>query len=193
MSETMPMGPQTLRRYRTWFMIYGGLLVVLGVTAIALPYLATLAASLFVGWLLLVAGAFGMFAAFSAGQSAAGFWWHLFIAFLYLLAGLVMLFSPVAGMFTLTILLVAYLLAGGVSKFILALGYRSTIPRAWLWVLLSGLVDIALAVIIMMGFPGTALWVIGLLVGINLLFMGISLMVAAYHCRDLSPDLTRTA
>jgi uncharacterized membrane protein HdeD (DUF308 family) len=177
------MEADTLRKYRTWFMLYGVLLVILGFLAIAVPYVATLATGILIGWLLVAGGVFGLIAVFSAGKSASGFWWNLFTSIIYLLAGLSLLFRPVAGVLTLTILLAAYLLAGGIVKIVMAIGYKSDIPKAWGWVLFSGLVDLALAFIIMSGFPGTATWVIGLLVGINLLMMGVSLIVAAYHCR----------
>ena len=75
-----------------------------------------------------------------------------------------------------TIILTAYLLAGGVMRIMLSFGYRAQIPDAWAWVLFSGVVDILLALIIMSGMPGTAAWVLGLLVGINLLMMGTSIV-----------------
>ena len=183
MPTGIPMEADTLRKYRTWFMLYGVVLVILGFLAIALPNVATLATGILIGWLLVAGGAFGLIAVFSAGKSASGFWWNLFTSIIYLLAGLSLLFRPVAGVLTLTILLAAYLFAGGIVKIIMAIGYRSDIPKAWGWVLFSGLVDLALAFIIMSGFPGTATWVIGLMVGINLLMMGVSLIIAAYHCR----------
>lgn len=183
MPTGIPMEADTLRKYRTWFMLYGVLLVILGFLAIAVPYVATLATGILIGWLLVAGGVFGLIAVFSAGKSASGFWWNLFTSIIYLLAGLSLLFRPVAGVLTLTILLAAYLLAGGIVKIVMAIGYKSDIPKAWGWVLFSGLVDLALAIIIMSGFPGTATWVIGLMVGINLLMMGVSLIVAAYHCR----------
>ena len=181
----MPIGvmsTETLRKYRTWFMLYGGLLVILGLVAIALPHMATLATNFLVGWLLLAGGAFGLVAVFSAGREASGFWWNFFTSIIYLLAGLALLLRPVAGVLTLTILLAAYLLAGGIAKLVVAFGYKSEIPKAWGWVLFSGLVDLVLGFIIISGLPGTATWVIGLMVGINLLMMGVALLVAAYHC-----------
>ncbi len=183
MPTGIPMEADTLRKYRTWFMLYGVLLVILGFLAIAVPYVATLATGILIGWLLVAGGVFGLIAVFSAGKSASGFWWNLFTSIIYLLAGLALLIRPVAGVLTLTILLAAYLLAGGIVKIVMAIGYKSDIPKAWGWVLFSGIVDLALAFIIMSGFPGTATWVIGLMVGINLLMMGVSLIVAAYHCR----------
>lgn len=184
MPTGIPMRTETLRKYRTWFMLYGALLAILGLLAIALPNVATLATGILVGWLLLAGGAFGLVAVFSAGREASGFWWNLFTSIIYLLAGLALLFRPVAGILTLTILLAAYLLAGGIAKMVMAFGYKREIPKAWVWVLFSGLVDLVLAFIIMSGFPGTATWVIGLMVGINLLMMGASLIIAAYHCGD---------
>ena len=181
----MPIGmmsTETLRNYQIWFMLYGGLLVLLGLVAIALPHMATLATNFLVGWLLLAGGAFGLVAVFSAGREASGFWWNLFTSIIYLLAGLALLLRPVAGVLTLTILLAAYLLAGGIAKLVVAFGYKSEIPKAWGWVLFSGLLDLVLGFIIISGLPGTATWVIGLMVGINLLMMGVALLVAAYHC-----------
>jgi uncharacterized membrane protein HdeD (DUF308 family) len=182
MPTGIPMSSDTLRKYRTWFMLYGALLVILGLVAVALPTIATLATGILVGWLLLAAGVFGLIAVFSAGTGASGFWWNLFTSVIYVLAGLALLFRPVAGVLTLTILLAAYLLAGGIAKLVMAFGYKREIPKAWGWVLFSGLVDLVLAFIIMSGFPGTATWVIGLMVGINLLMMGVALIIAAYHC-----------
>ena len=87
----------------------------------------------------------------------------------------------------LTIILAAYLLAGGVMRIFLAIGYRSQFPGAWAWVLISGIVDIVLSLIIMMGLPGTAVWVLGLLVGINLLMMGFSIVMVAMSVRRALP------
>jgi uncharacterized membrane protein HdeD (DUF308 family) len=183
MSIGLPADTEKLRKHSVWFIIYGIVVIALGVFAIAAPMLATLAVALTVGWLLLIGGGFGLVAVFSAGRSASGFWWDLLIAIVYILAGLALLTSPVAGVITLTIILAAYLLAGGIVRIMMALGYREKLPGAWVWVLLSGIVDIVLAVIIMMGFPGTATWVLGLMVGINLLMMGFSIVMVAVAVR----------
>jgi uncharacterized membrane protein HdeD (DUF308 family) len=178
-----PTDADTLRKHSTWFIVYGVVLVLLGLFAIAAPGIATLTVTLMVGWLLLIGGGFGLFAVISGGRSAPGFWWNLFTAIVYILAGLAVLTRPVAGVLTLTIILAAYLLAGGVMRLFLAVGYREKIPGAWVWVLISGVVDIVLSLIIMMGLPGTAVWVLGLLVGINLLMMGISIVMVAMSVR----------
>ena len=186
----MPAEAEAVRKHSTWFLIYGIVLIALGAFAIAAPNIATLAVELTVGWSLLLGGAFGLFAAMPAGKSAPGFWWNLLTSIVCILAGLVLLTRPMAGVVTLTIILTAYLLAGGIVRIMLAFGYRNEIPGAWMWVLLSGIVDIALALIIMSGMPGTAAWVLGLLVGINLLMMGVAIVMAALAARKMTAAAT---
>jgi len=183
MALGLPADTDMLRKHSTWFIVYGALMMALGVFAIVAPGVATLAVTLMVGWLLLFAGAFGLFAVISGGMSAPAFWWNLLTTILYFLAGLAVLTRPMAGVITLTIIFAAYLLAGGAMRIVMGFGYRSQIPSAWFWVVISGLVDILLAFIIMSGLPGTAEWVIGLLVGINLLMMGFSIIMIALAVR----------
>jgi uncharacterized membrane protein HdeD (DUF308 family) len=183
----LPADAATLRKHSTGFVIYGVVLIALGVFSIAAPMIATLAVALTIGWLLLLGGAMGLIAVFSGGRSAQGFWWHLLTAVVYILAGLSLLMSPIVAALTLTIILAAYLVAGGIMRIMLSFGYRGHIPGAWTWVLLSGIVDIVLAVIIMSGLPGTATWVLGLLVGINLLMMGFAIVMVALAVRRSAP------
>lgn len=189
----LTMDAEALKKYRTWYMIYGVLLIVLGALAIAMPNMATLAVELMVGWLLVIGGVFGLIASFSGGQSTPGFWWNLLIAVLYLVAGVALLWHPVAGAVTLTLILAAYLIAGGITKAVMSVNLRNLIPKAWTWMLLSGVVDIVLAVLILSGWPGSAGWVIGLLVGINLLMTGVALVVASIYSRDITRVTVRTA
>jgi uncharacterized membrane protein HdeD (DUF308 family) len=179
----LPADATTLRKHSTWFVIYGLLLALLGLFSIAAPNLATLAVTLMVGWLLLFGGAFGLVAVISGGTGAPAFWWNLLTSIVYILAGLAVLTRPMAGVLTLTIILAAYLVAGGVMRIMQALAYRTHVPGAWGWVLFSGIVDIVLSFIIMSGLPETATWVLGLLVGINLLMMGFAIVMVALHVR----------
>src|SRR5262245_4018669 len=176
--------PETLKKFQTWFKIYGVVLIILGIASILLPVIASFATAIMVGWLLVAGGIFGLISDFQAGTKAPGFWWNLITAALYLLAGIVLLVNPVAAVLTLTIILAAYLLATGIAKVVMAFHYKNVIPKAWLWVLFSALVDIVLGVIIVAGLPGTALWVIGLMVGINLLFTGVALLASAFYCQS---------
>lgn len=185
----MPVGvsmdAETVRKYSTWFIAYGVLLVIVGALAVLAPNVATLALEMLLGWILIVSGIFGLIAVGTAGASAPGFWWNLVTAIICLLAGIALLWHPVAGAITLTIILIAYLIATGVAKIAIALGYRTQIPKAWIWMLLSALIDIALGLLILSGLPGTAAWVLGLLVGINLIFTGVAVTMAAFAVREL--------
>lgn len=179
----LPADTAKLRSHSTWFLTYGIIMAVLGLISIAAPGLATLAVGLSVGWLLLIGGAFGLVAVFSASREMPGFWWNLLASLVYILAGLSLLTRPIAGVLTLTIILAAYLLASGVCRIIQAFEYRGTLPGAWGWVLFSGIVDLVLAFLIMSGLPGTAVWAIGLMVGINLLMLGVAIVMAALAVR----------
>lgn len=183
----------TLRKYSTWFTVYGVLLALLGILAIAMPYIATLATSIFIGWLLVASSVLGLYAVYSAGKDAPGFWWNLITAILYLAAGIMLLGNPVTGALSLTIVLAAYLLAGGVTKIVLGFQHKKDIPNAWFWILFSGLVDIVLAFLIIQGLPGTAFWAIGLLVGINLVMMGIAIIFTAQSCKKMANTKAGTA
>ena len=183
----------TLRKYSTWFTVYGVLLALLGILAIAMPYIATLATSIFIGWLLVASSVLGLYAVYSAGKDAPGFWWNLITAILYLAAGIMLLINPVTGALSLTIVLAAYLLAGGVTKIVLGFQHKKDIPNAWFWILFSGLVDIVLAFLIIQGLPGTAFWAIGLLVGINLVMMGIAIVFTAQSCKKMASTKAGTA
>jgi uncharacterized membrane protein HdeD (DUF308 family) len=182
----LPADAATLRSHSTWFLIYGILIFALGAFSIVAPGVATLAVELTVGWMLLLGGAMGLIAVFSTGRSMPGFWWNLLTSIVYILAGLSLLARPMSGAITLTIVLAAYLLAGGVVRIAQAFGYRTELPGAWFWVLISGVVDLVLAFMIMSGLPGTAVWVIGLLVGINLLMLGVAIAMAALAVRKIA-------
>ena len=192
----LPKDPETLRKFKLWFKVYGVVLILLGAGAILVPGIATLAVEILVGWLLVAGGIFGMISVFQSGSASPGFWWNLLTAILCVIAGGVLLFNPIAGALTLTVVLAAYMLATGITKVLMAFNYRTRIPRAWGWVLFSAFVDIALGLLIVTGLPGTAIWAIGLLVGINLLFTGVALLVSAFCCAgavDAAPPATAQA
>ncbi len=164
------------------FTAEGVLLVVLGVAAIALPPLAGLATAIFLGWVLLAAGIIGLISTFRA-RRLPGFAWSLLSAVVAIVAGVVLLANPLAGLVTLTYVLTAYFIADGVFIIVLALSHRRELSGRWEWMLVNGLVDLVLAGIIISGMPGSFLWVLGALVGIDLLFGGTSLIGMALRAR----------
>lgn len=165
------------------FLFEGIVLAVLGLAAMIVPPLASLAVTIFLGWMFLISGVAGLIVTFWARQMP-GFWWSLFSAALAVLAGLVLLARPMQGVLTLTIVVGAYFLAEGVATIMYALEHRRELSERWSWLLVSGLMDILIAFLIIAGLPGSAEWAIGLLVGINLVLGGASLIGMALAARN---------
>lgn len=164
------------------FLIEGIILVILGLAAIIVPPLASVAVAIFLGWMFLFSGVVGLFLTFSA-REAPGFWWALVSAIVALLAGAILLWRPLQGTLTLTIILGAYFVAEGVATIMYALEHRRELTGRWGWLMAAGLVDIIISGLIIAGLPGSAAWAIGLLVGINLVFGGSSLIGMALAAR----------
>jgi len=165
------------------FLFEGIVLAVLGLAAMIVPPLASLAVTIFLGWMFLISGVAGLIVTFWARQMP-GFWWSLFSAALAVLAGLILLARPMQGVLTLTIVVGAYFLAEGVATIMYALEHRRELSERWSWLLVSGLMDILIAFLIIAGLPGSAEWAIGLLVGINLVLGGASLVGMALAARS---------
>ena len=126
------------------FLIEGVVLLVLGATAIVLPPLATLAATIIIGWLFLVSGVMGLITTFMMRQ-APGFWWSLVSAVLGVVVGTLLLASPLSGAVSLTIVLVAFFVIEGVASIMFALDHKRELSGRWGWMLVSGIVDLVLA------------------------------------------------
>jgi len=174
--------PQALHSLWGWLLAEGLILVVLGVLAIVLPMVAGLAATVILGWLLLVAGIVGLISSISA-RAAPGFGWALLSAILALAAGVVLLWNPAAGLVTLTLVLIAFFIADGLSNIVLAITHRRQLSARWEWMLMNGILDLVLALIILLGLPGTLAWALGLLLGIDLVMGGAALAAMALAAR----------
>ncbi len=164
------------------FLAEGIILVILGVAAIAVPWVAGLAAEIFIGWVFLVSGIVGLVTTFWA-RHAAGFWWSLISAIIAIAAGIVLLLWPLNGLVTLTLLLIAFFVIEGIVSIMYAIEHRNQLTGRWGWMLVSGIIDLILAGIIYAGLPGTVAWALGLLVGINMLFGGAALIAMALAAR----------
>ena len=173
---------ESVRDHWVLFLAEGIVLVVLGLLAIVVPPLATLAVAILIGWLLLVSGIVGLITTFMARQ-APGFWWSLLSAVLAVAAGVVLLGWPASGVISLTLLLVVFFVIEGVASIMYALEHKKELSGRWGWMLASGIIDLVLAVMIYAGLPSTAAWALGLLVGINLVFGGTALVAMALHAR----------
>jgi uncharacterized membrane protein HdeD (DUF308 family) len=171
---------QTVRRYSLWYLIQGVLLIVAGVLAIIYPVISSTAVVVLLGWLLIISGA-------AQGMSLIGarhvpnFWLQLISVILAILVGFLFLRDPAQGMVTIALLLIVFFMMEGISKIVFALTIRP-FPN-WGWVLASGLVGIFLSLILWASMPVTAVWLVGLLLGINLISVGAAVGWLAWQVR----------
>jgi uncharacterized membrane protein HdeD (DUF308 family) len=179
LSETLA---KSLHGHWRMFLAEGIVLLVLGALAIVVPPLAGVATTILLGWLFLIGGAIGLVSTFGARQ-APGFVWSLLSALLSIIVGGTLLWNPLAGLVTLTYVLIAYFIADGILIIVLSIMHRRALSGRWEWMLLNGIIDLVLAGVIIAGLPGTLLWALGLLVGIDLVFGGASLIAMALAAR----------
>jgi uncharacterized membrane protein HdeD (DUF308 family) len=176
----------TLHEHWLLFLIEGIVLAVLGAAAILVPPLATLSVAIFLGWLFLIGGITGLVTTLRMRQ-APGFAWSLLSAVLGIVAGFVLIAFPASGALSLTLVVIVFFAIEGVATIMYALDHRRELSGRWGWMLVSGLVDLFLAGIILAGFPVSAAWAVGLLVGINMMFGGVALIMMALHARAAMP------
>ncbi len=170
----------TSSELRGGFIAAGIGLAAIGVLAVSLPFFFTIAVDSIVGLLLIVGGVVHAVHAFHVGRWT-GAVLRLLVAALYVIAGVLVLFHPIAGALALTLTLSAFFLAVGVSRLLVA--RRLHRVPGWGWTLANGIFSVLLGVLLLAGWPGTAMWAIGLVVGIDLLLAGWSLLGLALFAR----------
>src|ERR1700722_6935033 len=148
----------------------GFIMALLGIAAIAFPIFSTLAATLLVGWALLISGVAMFISSFWIHGTGPFFGANLF-GLLSTAAGVFLLFNPLAGAVALTLVVGGMFIFQGGSEIMFAMEMRPA--SGWVGMLLSGIASIALAIIIVSGWPGISLVVLGLLLGINFLTTGL--------------------
>jgi uncharacterized membrane protein HdeD (DUF308 family) len=153
-----------------WFVLLGVALVVLGIIALGSLWVASLATAVAIGVLLLVSGVTEVIGAFWSWRWS-GFLLHLLSGVLAIVVGGLFLRAPLDALLALTLLLACFLMVGGIFKIVAALSHRFA---AWGWPLVSGIIDVILGIMIWMDWPASALWVLGLFVGISLIFRGFN-------------------
>lgn len=158
----------------------GLLLEIVGLLAFIMPIWSTLAITILIGWLFFIGGLSRLLMLFRAnrvlGHRWPGYWWSFLSAALAIGIGTMLALNPLPGMISLTIVVTALFLVEGVAAILASLDFRHH-TRHWVWVLLTGLMNVLLAVLIFAGWPTTATWVIGMLAGINLFLVGLPLVV----------------
>jgi uncharacterized membrane protein HdeD (DUF308 family) len=172
--------PERLREIWVFLLGMGFALMILGVVAIGSSLIATFTTVLVFGILLLLGAIFEVVTAIW-GRSWRGFILHLLAGVLYLIAGLFMIDNPLEAALGLTLLMAACLLVGGILRIVLSVIERFD---GWGWMLLNGVVSVVLGMAIWQQRPFSGLWVIGLFVGIEMLFSGLSWVMLGLAVRS---------
>jgi uncharacterized membrane protein HdeD (DUF308 family) len=170
-----------LRRNWGWFLVLGIALIILGVCAIGSAFSATLATVMTFGILVLVGGCVEIVSSFWA-RHWGGLFLHVLAGILYAVIGFLMVTRPLAAAAGLTLMLAALFFVGGMFRIIAALSHRFP---GWGWVLLNGVVTLILGVMIWREWPEATFWVIGMFLGIDLVFAGVSWVMLGLSVRNI--------
>ncbi len=171
----------TVRRHSLWYLVQSALMIVGGFIALIYPILSSFAVVLFLGWILIITGIVQGISLIGA-QNVPHFWLQLVSVVLSVIVGVLLLRHPGAGLLTLTLLLIVFFMVEGISKLIFALTIRP-FPN-WGWVLASGIVGILLSFYLWASLPVTAIWLLGVLLGIQLICEGAALGYMAWRVRQ---------
>jgi|SRR5262245_61444826 len=171
---------ETVRRYSLWYLIQSALMIIAGILALVYPVLSSVAVVVLLGWVLIISGVVQGISLIGA-RKVPHFWLQLVSVVLSIIVGVLFLRHPGEGLLTITVLLIVFLLVEGISKLIFALTIRP-FPN-WGWVLASGIVGILLSFFLWSSLPVTSLWLLGVLLGIQLICEGAALGYLAWNVR----------
>jgi len=178
---------ETVRRHSLWYLVQGGLMILGGVLALVYPVIASFAVVGLLGWVLIASGIVQGISLIGA-QSVPNFWLQLVSVGLSIVVGILFLSDPGGSLTTVTFLLIVYLVVEGISKVIFALTIRP-FPN-WGWVLASGVFSVLVAFVLYASLTSVSLWLLGLLLGIQLIAEGAALGYLAWDIRkaaDVAP------
>ncbi|MGB7619539.1 MAG: HdeD family acid-resistance protein [Pseudolabrys sp.] len=171
---------EKVRRHSFWYILQSVLMILAGIMALVFPIISSVAVVIFLGWLLIFSGILQAFSLLDA-RHVPHFWLQLVSVVLSVLVGILFLRNPGAGLLTLTLLLIVFFMVEGISKIIFSLTIRP-FPN-WGWVFASGVIGILLAFYLWANTPVTAVWLLGVLLGIGLISEGAALGNMAWQAR----------
>jgi uncharacterized membrane protein HdeD (DUF308 family) len=169
-----------LVHYWGWFLALGLGLIVLGIAAVVRSVTATVVSMLFFGWLLMLACGIEIAQAILVGHWA-GFFQHLFAAILFGVVGVLIVTRPLLSAEVVTMLMAAFFLVGGLVQFFSSIW---TALPGWGWHAADGIITFILGLLVLAQWPASGLWVIGLFVGIDLIFYGAAWIALALSLRS---------
>ena len=184
MAEHSP--AEIVRHASTWSIVWGILLIVFGVLAVALPFVAAIAFSIAIGWLLILAGIVHIVVAFHSHR-AGRLIWRLLVGVAYAFIGVYLLFHPLLGVASLTLVLAALFVVEGIFDIVLFFAMRSM--RGTTWVLVDGIISLILGLFIYLQWPSSSFWALGILVGVSMIVSGIARVMLSAAVRKAGTAL----
>ncbi len=172
-------------------MIWGILMLICGFLAITLPFASGIGVAIVIGWVLLAAGVWHLLFGFRSGSGIGGFLWQLLLAIVYGAAGLMVLLRPLAGLAWLTLVLATFLLIEAALEFVLYFNIRRRVNAGW--VLFDAIITLLLGILIWARWPFSSVWAIGTLIGVSLIFSGISRLMLSSAASREATGATRPA
>ena len=186
MATTVPDPVALVKQGSKWGIIWGVLLIILGMLAIAEPFLAAIALTTFIAWLLIFVGIVHLGVAFHA-HAGTSMGWKLLVGVSYIFIGGYLLFRPLAGVATLTLMLAFLFLIEGVLTFML--WWKSRAASGAFWILVDSLVTLALGGMIYVHWPNSSVWAIGTLVGISMIMSGVTRLMLSMAVRKVATQM----
>jgi uncharacterized membrane protein HdeD (DUF308 family) len=171
---------ETVRQHSLWYLIQSALMILAGILALVYPVVSSVGVVFLLGWLLIISGVVQGISLVDV-RNVPHFWLQLVSVVLSVIVGVLLLRHPGEGLLTLTLLLIVFFIVEGISKVIFSLTVRP-FPN-WGWVLASGIVGILLALYLWANLPITAVWLLGVLLGIQLICEGAALGYLAWKVR----------
>ena len=173
---------ETVRFHSGLFIAQGVIMTLLGIAALVWPQISSVAVELYIGWVFLLSGAMGLGLMVFA-PTAGSFVWALLTSALTLFAGVILIWHPIAGTVSLTLVLTAFFFAEGLFQVVGSIAHRHDFPDSWGWMCLSGVADLVLVALIVAGWPASAGWMLGVFAGVNLITSGVALIMVASGVR----------
>jgi uncharacterized membrane protein HdeD (DUF308 family) len=172
-----------VRQASTASILWGVLLIIFGLAAVALPFVAAVALNLAIAWLIILAGVVHLILGFRA-HGAGSLIWKLLVGLAYVFFGVYLFTHPVIGVASLTLVLALLFLVEGALD--LVLFFRMRPLRGSNWILIDGIVTLALGLMIYMQWPSSAAWAIGTLVGVSLIISGVTRVMLSLAVRKIA-------
>lgn len=169
-----------LRQASAWSILWGVLLIICGILAIGSPYIAAVAVNVVIAWLIVLAGVVHVVVAFQA-HGAGSLIWKLLVGLAYVFFGVYLIMHPALGVASLTLLLASLFLIEGILEIILFFQMRSLGGSSW--ILVDGIITLALGAMIYMQWPSSSAWAIGTLVGVSMMISGVSRVMLSMAVR----------